>query len=327
MEHPPTTVIRKMLEWICPGRTPSFSWAEPKHAIEDNIEYELRIHFSDDDLDVSTFRQIVQNYLVHYSDPPLGRVVFTLSNFWTTASMTTVRGRLECVEHDHATGTSPAVTFGTELNPLREGMTAKFYGREYYVNGRRHRSGGLPAIERQSVHNDPDNSAEYMETNTEHQYWEEGQPILGPRPWQITTDVSHFYYRQNKLHVTLRGLDVRWMINWNSGEVPTHPLRFQADSVTTRVGPNKGDLLLPEWNLEQPSMTNVIETRQFEGARLHWQTEPGKVVSFTGPDIFGQQTGGLAINPLHIDWGGDKFFTDKNSEFAFMCRLMSGVQE
>ena len=325
MNRPSDQSVEEMLSWICPNRKARFEWCEPKTPLVDGIQYELLIQFTDDDLDMGAFRQIVNNYMAHCvvrkDRPPLGRVVFTLENVWTVAAISTVRGRLECAQHDHVTGASASVDVVTRMEPMQEGWTATFVGKEYYIDGRRHRSNHLPAVERQVTHVSAKLPSEHIETNTEVQYWEEGQPRMGPRPWQITSDATIFSENRGRLSTNVHNLEVKWMVDWQEDKIPEHPVKLTVGKVITTSRPHKeNEPLLPEWMPEHPQSPNIIEGRVFEDLKLYWALKPGRIAVISGEELFGE----LGIKPLNIDWGGSKFFLDANEDFALMCYLSSG---
>lgn len=67
------------------------------------------------------------------------------------------------------------------------------------------------------------------------------------------------------------------------------------------------------------STPNKIVSRTIEGLQLYWLTRPGKVAVLNETELFEK----LGINPMNIDWGGDRFFIRENDAFAFECHLMS----
>lgn len=324
MERPSDLDIQAMLEWVCPGRQPDIKWSTPARPLEDDIKYELRLLFVDDDLTLDSFRAIIRNYISYQIPERMckerseGRVVFSLTNLHCSMYATVVRGQLECVDHDNLGNTSSAaISMNAAITPMDDARSATFHGSEYFIGGRRHRSNNLPAVDNRIYHSTVD--TQHIETNTEVQYWEHGHPIYGPRPWQLTTDATIMNGDSGKLVTIVRNLEVKWMIEYKNETVPSYPLKLRISRVmTTTVPPKEKSRVEVEW-MPELSTPNKILSREIEGLQLYWLVRPGKVAVLDETVVFEQ----LGINPINVDWGGDRFFIRENDAFAFECYLMS----
>ncbi len=327
--------IRGMLAWVCPGRAPKISVARPRHPLVDGTNHEIRISFTDDDMDDVIFREVLIAYTGYHASRPKcsqNRVVFSLMNRRITAYATTVCGRLESaemeiegdVEPEGKVQTSPAISMDINLgNPNPQIRTTRHI-KEYYIDGRKHRSDGLPAVEMYTSHNDVQDHTSAMESTVDIQYWENGRPRTGTLPYRIAYGSSLVMLkgtrdRPNRFHTTLRDLDVRWVPNLNPEEVAAHPLRFTFKKartefkITNELPPFGGFI----------SDDDVIIDRTIEGVVLEWPLGDSLVAQVEDDELFRE----IGVQPAHINWTGPRFFTRDLEELEFLNHMTSRYDE
>lgn len=326
--------VERMIAWICPGRSPELGIARPRHPLEDGTNYELRISFTDDDMDEIIFREILTAYTGYHAGLTTcsqNRVVFALMNRRITAHASTVCGRLESAEMDiegdkepdGLVQTSPAIQIDINLGNPNPQIRSTRHIKEYYIDGRKHRSRGLPAVEIYTQHNDVQDHVSILESEVDIQYWTNGMPRTGPLPYRMGYGSSLVMLKDNgspnHFHSTVRDLDVRWIPLLNPEDVATHPLRMTCKKARTEF---KITSDLPEYG-GFISEDDIIISRTIEGIVLEWPLGESLVAQVEGDELFRT----IGVQPAHINWTGGQFFTRDLEELEFLTHMTSRYEE
>ena len=333
--------VRGILAWICPGRRPQVEIAKPRHPLVDEVVNEVRISFTDDDMDEIIFREMLTAYTGYHasrSECSRDRIVFALMNRRITAHAMTICGRLEStemeiegdVEPDGIVRTSPALSIDINLGNPNPQIRSTRHIKEYYIEGRRHRSDGLPAVEIYTHHNDVQDHTSLLESEVDIQYWEHGEPRFGVRPYRISYGSSLVMLRAaagvylekrkpNAFQTTIRDMDVRWIPTLNAEEVATHPLRMtfkksRTEFQVTNDVPAYGGFI---------SHDDIIIERTIDGIVLEWPLGDSLVAQVEGDELFRD----IGVQPAHIDWVGGRFFTRDLEELEFLTHMTSRYDE
>lgn len=303
----------------------------PRRSLEDDVDTEWSVHFTDDDMDESIFRALIMDYLTYCAGRPRPRacVVFSLMNYHMTAHASTVAGRLECATREEpavhrgksVSGSAPAIFMNIQA-PGTGALTQKRTVKEYYIDGRLHRSGSspgsaLPAVERSTM-TELQDSRLYVESNVDTEFWQHGQPLPGPLPFSVHYDsVVVSVHSDGGIQETINALDVRWSPQYSDDKIPPHPLRLTAERVQTVHNTRHINAFTHD-----PDHADVTE-RLIQGLNLTWPVRPGLVSIIKHKEFFEQ----LCISPKHIDWDGERFFLRNQDELAFMAHLTGGYSE
>jgi len=268
--------LQGFLSWACPDRQPEINQSTPRRSLEDDIDIEWFVHFADEDIDEEIFRSMIMAYLAYCAGKPRPRacVIFSVSNYHMTAHASMVGGRLECATREQAvhhgettiSGSAPALFMNMRL-PETGGPTQRRIIKEYYIDGRLHRSGAspssaLPAVEC-STTAELQGSRFYIESDVDMQFWQHGQPLPGPLPFRLHYgSVVISAHKNGRLQETINGLDVHWSPHYSDEKIPPHPLRLSAERVETTHDKKRIDAFTAD-----PKHADVVE-RVVQGMNL-----------------------------------------------------------